>query len=98
MDNKESIEESQVVQALTLGVPEDVYQGLIQHAVQTGQSPEAVAVQLLVTALQHRGDDPVEQFLGAFRSHAAGWADPHDANLEKASRGSMDPTTSKGDL
>jgi hypothetical protein len=35
--------------ALTLDLPEDVYQGLIQQAEQTGQPPEAVAVQLLLS-------------------------------------------------
>jgi hypothetical protein len=69
--------------ALTLDLPEDVYQGLIQQAEQTGQPPEVVAVQLLVAAIQHRGDDPLEQFIGAFRGRAADWADQHDACLGK---------------
>ena len=80
---------------LTLDVPEDVYQALIQQAEQTSQPPEAVAVQLLANATQHRGDDPLEQFIGAFRSHAADWADQHDTYLGKAAQGSMDPATSK---
>jgi hypothetical protein len=83
--------------ALTLDLPEDVYQGLIQQAEQTGQSPEAVAIQLLATAIQHRGDDPLEQFIGAFRSHASDWADRHDAYLGKSAKGCTDPVTSKGD-
>jgi hypothetical protein len=81
---------------LTLEVPEDVYQGLIQQAEQTGQPPEAVAVQLLVTAIQRRGEDPLEQCISAFRSQAADWADRHDAYLGKAARDSVDLTTSKG--
>jgi len=32
---------------LTLDIPEDVYQSLIQKAEQTGQQPEVVAVQWL---------------------------------------------------
>ena len=82
--------------ALTLDLPEDVYQELIQQAEQTGQPPEAVAVQLLVAAIQHPGDDPLEQFIGAFRGRAADWADQHDTYLGKAVQDSMDPTTSKG--
>jgi hypothetical protein len=35
---------------LTLDVPEDVYQSLLQQAEQAGQLPEAIAVQLLATA------------------------------------------------
>jgi len=81
---------------LTLDVPEDVYQSLIQQAEQTGQPPEAVAVQLLATATQRRVDDPLEQFIGAFRSHSADWVDQHDAYLGKAAKGFMDPETSKG--
>ncbi len=80
---------------LTLDVPEAVYQALIRQAEQTGQPPEALAVQLLATATQHRGDDPLEQFIGAFRSHSADWADQHDAYLGKGAQGSMDPATSK---
>jgi hypothetical protein len=53
---------------------------------------------LLVTATQHRGDDPLEQFIGACHSHSADWADQHDAYLGKAAQGSMDPETSKGHL
>ena len=39
---------------LTLDVPEDVYRSLMQKAKQTGQAPEALAVQLLATATQHQ--------------------------------------------
>ena len=81
---------------LTLDVPEEVYQSLIQQAKQTGQPPETVAVQLLASATQHRVDDPLEQFIGAFCSHGADWADQHDAYLGKSAKDSMDPTTSKG--
>jgi hypothetical protein len=91
------MEEGQMGHMLTLDVPEDVYQALIQQTEQTGQPPEAVAVQLLVAAIQHRGDDPLAQFIGAFRGRAADWADQHDAYLGKAAGGSMGPATSKGD-
>jgi hypothetical protein len=81
---------------LTLDVPEDVYQSLIQKAEQTGQLPEAVAVQLLATATQSQVDDPLEQFIGAFSSHGANWADQHDVYLGKAAKDAMDHTASKG--
>jgi hypothetical protein len=90
------VEESRMGHTLTLDVPEDVYQSLIQQAKQTGQPPEAVAVQLLATATQHRVDDPLEQFIGAFRSQSADWPDQHDMYLGKAAESSMDPETSKG--
>jgi hypothetical protein len=89
------MEESRMGHTLTLDVPEDVYQSLIQQAEQTGQPPEAVAVQLLASATQHKVDDPLEQFIDAFRSHSADWADQHDMYLGKAVKGSMDSETSK---
>jgi hypothetical protein len=90
------MEESRMGHALTLDLPEDVYQGLIQQAEQTGQAPEAVAVRLLGTAIQHRVDDPLEQFIGAFHSEASDWADQHDAYIGKAAKDSMHPTWSQG--
>ena len=81
---------------LTLDVPEEVYQSLIQKAEQTGQPPEAVAVQLLATATQHRVDDPLEQFIGAFSGHGADWADHHDAYLGESVRDSMRREASEG--
>jgi hypothetical protein len=92
------MEERRMGHALTLDVPEDVYQVLIQKAEQMLQPPEAVAVQLLATAAQHRSDDPLEQFIGAFHSHCADWADQHDVYLGKAARVCIDPVTPKGDL
>ena len=75
--------------ALTLDVPEDVYQSLRRQAEQTGQSPEAFAIQLLATATQHLGTDPLEQFIGAFSSHGTDWVDHHDAYLGQAVRDTM---------
>ncbi len=77
--------------SITLEMPEELYQALIQKAERTGQPPEVVAVQLLATATQHQSGDPLEQFIGAFRTHGADWADQHDAYLGKAVEGSMDP-------
>jgi hypothetical protein len=79
---------------LTLDLPEEVYHGLIRQAEQTGQPLEAVVVRLLATATQHRVDDPLEQFIGAFCGRAADWADRHDAYAGKVAGGSMGPATS----
>jgi hypothetical protein len=83
---------------LTLDVPEDVYQLLIQKAAQIDQPLEVIAVQLLTTAAQQRADDPLEQFIGAFTSHDADWADQHDAYLGKAVKDAMDHRPAKGHL
>jgi hypothetical protein len=74
---------------LTLDVPENVYESLRQQAEHTSQSLEALAVQLLATAIQHPVDDPLEQFIGAFSSQGASWVDHHDAYLGKAVRDTM---------
>jgi hypothetical protein len=81
---------------LTLDVPEDVYQSLKHQAEQAGQLPEAIAVQLLVTATQHRLDDPLEQFIGAFSSEGSDWADHHDTYLGKSVRDTMHRASPKG--
>ena len=69
---------------LTLELPEDVYQSLVQTAKQVGQLPEVYAAQLLTTATQHQTEDPIEQFIGAFDSRGSDWADHHDAYLGKS--------------
>ena len=74
---------------LTLELPEEVYQSLLQTAAQAGEPPEAVAVQLLTTATQRRAEDPLEPFIGAFNSEGSDWADRHDAYLGKAVRDTM---------
>jgi hypothetical protein len=90
------MEESLMGHTLTLDVPEEVYQALIRRAGQMGQPPEDVAVELLATATQQRGDDPLEQFIGAFRSQDTDWADQHDTYLGKAAKDAMGSTTTKG--
>jgi hypothetical protein len=45
---------------------------------------------------ERQSNDPLEQFIGAFRSHGVDWADQHGTYLGKAAKDSMDPTTSKG--
>ena len=81
---------------LMLDVPEDVYQSLRHQAEQTGQLPEAIAVQLLVTATQHRLDDPLEPFIGAFSSEGSDWADHHDTYLGKSIRDTINRVPPKG--
>ena len=64
--------------ALTLELPEQVYETLMKAAKRQGQRPEAVAVQWLVTATESQQDDPFEQFIGAFSSNVPDWANRHD--------------------
>ena len=69
---------------LQLEVPEEVYESLVRSARQTGQRPEAVAVQWLVSATEKLEDDPLEAFIGAFPSNIADWGDEHDRYLGAA--------------
>jgi len=64
--------------ALTLELPEQIYEALMKTAIRQGQRPEAVAVQWLATASESQLDDPFEPFIGAFSSNVPDWADRHD--------------------
>ena len=64
--------------AMTLELPEQVYETLVKMAKRKGQHPEAVAVQWLLNASEGMADDPFEQCIGAFSSNVPDWADRHD--------------------
>jgi len=70
-----------MVLSLTLNLPESVYEPLRKTAEQSGQSPEGLAVEWLRAAVQHLGEDPVEQFIGAFNSQGTDWTDHHGQHL-----------------
>lgn len=65
-------------QSLTLKISEDVYTSLLEVAKQTGQMPEVLAAQWLSLVSRHLNDDPLEKFIGAFKSNTSDWADNHD--------------------
>ncbi|MCZ7569991.1 MAG: hypothetical protein M5U01_15605 [Ardenticatenaceae bacterium] len=69
---------------LTLEVPEEVYEPLAETARQRGSTPEELAVELLMTAIHYATNDPVDNFIGAFRSSVPDWADQHDTYLGQA--------------
>jgi hypothetical protein len=71
------------VHTMTLNVPEELYRTLVQRAEEVGQKPEYLAVQLLTSATEPGGDDPLEPFIGAFSSEGSDWADRHDVYLGK---------------
>ena len=51
---------------LTLEMPDEAYTPLAETAKHRGSTPEELAVEWLVTAIQKAMSDPVEQFIGAF--------------------------------
>ena len=71
---------------LTLEMPEEMYEPLAKTAKQTGQTPEELAAQWLMTAIRSAIDDPVEKFIGAFSSNTSDWADEHDKYLGQTLR------------
>ena len=77
---------------LTLDLPDEVYESLVQTAKQTSQPPDAMAAQLLTAATQHPASDPLERFIGAFDSRGSDWADRHDKYLGHSPMG---PSTGK---
>ncbi len=63
---------------LTLQVSEDVYSSILKAAKQTGQIPEVLVVQWLTTIADNLTNDPLERFIGAFKSNVNDWVDKHD--------------------
>jgi hypothetical protein len=79
---------------LTLEVPETIYEPLVKAAEQTGRTPEELALEWLVTAMRAAIEDPVENFIGAFRGSISDWADQHDKYLGQTL---MEPLGNTGD-
>ena len=69
---------------LVLDLPEAVYESLVETAQQTGETPEALAVRLLTKVVQNLADDPLEPFIGAFKSNIPDWGDKHDEYIGQA--------------
>jgi hypothetical protein len=70
--------------SLTLDIPEKIYQSLLKTANQTGQKPEVLAVQCLSKITLEQESDPLEKFIGAFKSNIPDWADEHDHYLGRS--------------
>ncbi|MBC6418022.1 MAG: hypothetical protein GDA44_04125 [Prochloron sp. SP5CPC1] len=68
-------------QVLTLQIPEEVYQPLVEIAQQRGQSPEEFAIQELIFSIQHFADDPLKPFIGSIQSNIPDWTENHDRYL-----------------
>jgi hypothetical protein len=67
--------------SLTLQIPEELYQPLIDAAERMGQTPEEVALKWLSEVAQQITDDPIEQFIGAIPSQVLDWTTQHDLYL-----------------
>jgi len=67
-----------VSQILTLQIPEELYQSLIEIAQRRGQSPEEFTLQWLRVSIQHFTDDPLELLIGSVQSDIPDWTEHHD--------------------
>ena len=66
---------------LILELPEEIYQPLVKTAQQSGYTPEELAMNWLVASIRETLQDPLERFIGGFRSNIIDWADQHDLYL-----------------
>ena len=71
-------------QTLTIRVPDAVYKSLARAAEETGRPPEDLAAQWLTATARRAAEDPLDRFIGAFRSDVPDWADEHDRYIGEA--------------
>jgi hypothetical protein len=66
---------------ITIQLPTNVYDPLVAAAHRNGETPEALAVELLAVMTKDLEADPLEKHIGAHPSAVADWADQHDKHL-----------------
>ena len=67
--------------SLLLEVPESIYQPIVEEAEAEGRKVEEIALERLANGKPKKIDDPLDEFVGAFRSDVPDWADNHDKYL-----------------
>jgi hypothetical protein len=82
---------------MLLEVPEEIYRPLLKTAEQSKQKPETLVIRWLASAVQRFNDDPLEKFIGAFKSDMPDWADQHDKYIGEALMQEMSNQKSQGD-
>ena len=63
---------------ITLELPQNIYEPLQKAAAKAGQSPQELITKLLGQTIKAFADDPLEEFIGAFRSDIPDWGANHD--------------------
>jgi len=81
---------------LTLEIPKNIYEPLVKTAEQTGRTPEELVLDWLATASRTAIEDPVENFIGAFKSNIPDWADGHDQYIGQTLTQQMQNKENKG--
>ncbi|MGB9870793.1 MAG: hypothetical protein ACPLYD_03940 [Anaerolineae bacterium] len=69
---------------LTIEIPETVYSSLLLMARKTGRTVQELVVEWLTNEVRVALEDPVERFIGAFRSNVSDWVERHDEYLGRA--------------
>ncbi len=67
--------------SLLLEVPESIYQPIVEEAEAEGRKAEEIALERLAVKKPQPAADPLDEFVGAFRSDVPDWADNHDKYL-----------------
>lgn len=67
--------------ALVIEISEALYQPLVKAAEWRGHTPGQLATNWLIANLYQVQEDPLEQFIGMFRSDMTDWVDQHDHYL-----------------
>lgn len=76
---------------LKLELPEDTYTLLMRLSEKAGGVPEIMAAQWVITEIRKQADDPLEKFIGKFRSGKPDWADNHDRYIGETLNENMNP-------
>lgn len=67
--------------SLLLEIPESIYQAIVEEARAEGRKVEEIALERLAVKKPQPATDPLDEFVGAFRSDVPDWADNHDKYL-----------------
>ena len=67
--------------SLLLEVPESIYQPIVEEAKAEGRKIEEIALERLAVKKPQSAADPLDEFVGAFRSAVPDWGNNHDQYL-----------------
>ena len=69
--------------SIVLEVPENIYKPLAEEAETKGRKIEEIALERLAKDEPKQIADPLDKFVGAFRSDVPDWAENHDEYIGK---------------
>lgn len=72
--------------ALTLQIPDNVYEPLLKRANQIGQTPEKIVTEWIENAIKCLTNDPLLQLAGVFESDVTDVSERHDEYIGQSLR------------